>query len=118
MSYFDCARALLPISNCLKRKYSAVIVKDGEVIGSGVNSSIVECASCARELIKSNTGDYGECHSIHGEQEALLNSDRDKLHGSTLYLVCDKDKNPKPCPICQRMLDYCGVTQKVEGSDG
>jgi len=117
--YFDEARKYFNKSNCLKRRYSAVIIdKNGVAVGAGVNQSMVACETCARENIPHNTGNYNECQSVHAEQFAMLQAGKDRLDGSTLYLVCDQDQNPKPCPICQRMMDWCGVRQEIEGSDG
>jgi len=114
-NYWNEARQLIHESNCLRRKYAAIIVgQDGWIIGSGVNQAKIPCQTCARENIEHNTGDYSECHSVHAEQAAMLQAGKDKLKGSTLYLVCDKDDNPTPCPICQRMMDYCGVKFEEE----
>ena len=59
---------------------------------------------CAREGIESNTGDYAECPSVHAEAMALIHADNWSLNGGELYLVCDKEPNPAPCPTCQKML--------------
>ena len=108
-NYWNEARQFIHESNCLRRKYAAIIVgQDGWIIGSGANQAKNPCTTCARENIEHNTGDYAECHSVHAEAMAMLQAGKDKLRGSTLYLVCDQDDNPTPCPICQRMMDYCG----------
>lgn len=109
MNYHDEARKLLKNSNCLRRKYAAIIVKRGEVISVGWNESAIGCIICSREGLGHNVGDYSECHSIHAEWMALLGVDLGELQGSTLYLVCDQDNSPKPCPICQRLMVYTGV---------
>ena len=114
MNYKYVATKLLPLSNCLRRHYACVIIKDNKIIGTGYNHSLTGCTTCHREGLEHNVGDYAECQSIHAEQMALLNSDNSDLRGSTLYLVSDKDNNPKPCPICQRMMDWAGVKLGVE----
>ena len=115
LNYWQEARKYLYKSNCLRRKYATIIVsKDGWVIGAGVNKAKIPCTTCARENIEHNTGDYSECHSVHAEQAAMLQAGKDKLKGSTLYLVCSEDDNPTPCPICQRLMDYCGVELRRE----
>ncbi len=114
MNYFSEARRYLSSSNCLRRKYSCVIVNPvGHMISVGFNHSKIPCQVCARKNIPHNTGDYGECHSIHAEQMALLtagmSSNLNSLKGCKLYLVCDSDEHPEPCPICARMMEFCGV---------
>jgi len=116
-NYFDEARKFLNNSNCLRRKYAAVIVSPlGEPLSTGWNEAPMACTSCSRYGFPHNSGDYSECHSIHAEQMALLGVDLGKLHGSALYLVCDKDDKPEPCPICKRLMGYCGVELKGESS--
>ena len=115
MNFWEIARTLLPKSNCLKRHYACVIVKDGRVIASGYNTSLKTCSTCARLDIEHNTGSYDGCGSVHAEVAALLGIDLEKLRGAELYLVCNEDDNPKPCPTCQKLIDYCGVKIKSRG---
>ena len=138
INFWDEARLYFGRSNCLKRRYAAVIVNQdglavgvgvnkavavridsgiaspGLAVGAGVNKAAEPCKTCAREGVESNTGDYATCSSVHAEQFAMLQAGKLQLYGATLYLVCDKDTDPTPCPICQRMLDVCGVTLKRE----
>lgn len=115
INYWDKARELLPNSNCLRRSYAAIIVSEwGETIGAGYNESIEGCKICAREGKEHNSGNYTEGCSIHAEQMALLMADIRDLNRSTLYLVCNEEKKPVPCPTCEILLDYCGVTLKGE----
>jgi len=116
MNYWDCARTVLPLSNCLKRHYACVIVSGGMIIATGYNKSLEGCTTCAREGITHNVGDYAECRSVHAEQMALLTR-IEAYQEAELYLVCDKDPDPTPCPICKRMMDFCGVRLRRE-SDG
>lgn len=108
-NYWELARTLLPLSNCLKRRYACVIVQGGQVIATGYNKSLTGCKFCAREGIESNTGDYEGCKSVHAEWATLIGADGRLLNGAELYLVCDKDPDPVPCHICRRMLDFAGV---------
>jgi len=113
VNYFDEARKLLPNSNCLRRRYAAVIVSPlGEPLSAGWNEAPIACTTCSRDGVEHNSGDYSECRSIHAEQMALLGVDLGQLQGSVLYLVCDKDDKPEPCPICKRLMAYCGVELK------
>lgn len=115
LNIWDTARTLLPLSNCLRRKYAAIIVRNGEVIGTGYNKSLEGCTTCARQNATHNIGDYSECKSIHAEQMALIRARENSFEGAELYLVCDSDPNPRPCPICQRMLDFAGIKVKEGG---
>ncbi|MDP4158402.1 MAG: hypothetical protein Q8911_01380 [Bacillota bacterium] len=115
MNYFDEARTFLNLSNCLRRKYAALIVDEfGKILNVGWNEAPIGCMVCAREGLEHNKGDYSECHSIHAEQMALLEVGLGELEGSVMYLVCDKDDKPEPCPICKRLMAYCGVELKEE----
>lgn len=109
MNYFDLARTLLPLSNCLKRHYACVIVRGEHIIATGYNKSLHGCTECAREGIEHNTGDYSECRSLHAEQMALIRARENDFIGAKLYLVCDKELDPTPCPICWRMIQFAGI---------
>lgn len=114
MNYFDEAREYLPSSNCLRRHYACVLVnREGHIVSVGYNNSRIECKTCARENIPHNAGNYAECPAIHAEVMALMGPGLDHsinaLQGYKLYLVCDKDDNPTPCPHCQKLLDWAGV---------
>jgi len=108
LNYFDVARKLLPLSNCLKRQYACVIVLNGHTIATGHNKSLTGCAECAREGIAHNTGDYAECQSIHSEQMSLIRASGN-LEGAELYLVCADEVDPVPCPTCAKLLNWAGV---------
>lgn len=114
MSYFDAARLNLDKSNCLRRHYACVIVMGGQIISWGHNTSLTGCNVCAREGAEHNVGNYSECSSVHAEMVALIKARENSLEGAELYLVCDKDQDPEPCPICQRMMDFAGVKQVKE----
>jgi deoxycytidylate deaminase len=115
INYWDKARELLPNSNCLRRAYAAIIVSEyGEVLNSGWNESLTPCRTCAREGKEHNKGDYDDCPAVHAEQMALLGVEMPDLYKAIMYLVCDKEANPKPCPTCQKLMDYCEVTLREE----
>jgi len=113
VNYFDEARKLLPLSNCLKRHYACVIVRGDHIVANGYNTSLKTCSTCARMDIEHNTGSYDDCPAMHAEAMALVKA-RDDLEGSELYLVCSDEDDPIPCPTCQKMLEFAGVTQVRE----
>jgi len=113
VNYFDEARKLLPLSNCLKRHYACVIVRGGHIIAKGYNKSLTGCTTCARMDIEHNVGDYAECKSVHAEASALIKA-KVELEGAELYLVCSDEVDPIPCPTCKKMMEFAGVIQARE----
>jgi len=109
LNYFNEARKLLPLSNCLKRQYACVIVRDGRVISEGYNESPTACTTCARLDIAHNAGSYDDCPAVHAEVSALINAPQELLEGAELYLVCADEPNPIPCPGCAKLLKWAGV---------
>lgn len=130
--YLGVALAVSKRSTCLKRHYGCVIVKNGEIIATGYNGSPrgeVNCCDngyCGRLDKPHNSGDYSDCHSVHAEQNAMLEACRKDLIGSTMYLACEEKHftfstgdvwsevlNSEPCPICARMIKNAGITRVV-----
>jgi len=94
-----------------------VIVKNGIRLSVGWNESAIACTTCSREGREHNSGDYAECHSVHAEMMALIEANGEHLRGAKLYLVCDREVTPLPCPICRRMMAACGVELEEEIRD-
>ena len=117
MNWWDLARTTLARSNCLKRQYACVIVMNGHLVSRGWNESLQACTTCARKNFAHNFGSYNECGSVHAEVSALLGIELKNLRGAELYLVCNEDENPQPCPACKKLMDYCGVKLKSLGCD-
>lgn len=135
--YLDIAYAVCKRSNCIKRHYGAVIVKNDKIIATGYNGSprgeanCCDLGICKRLYKPSNSGDYAECHSVHAEMNALLQANRDELEGSTLYLAgeefnktnqeqgnftYDRLEECSPCPICDRMIRNSGIEKVITRS--
>lgn len=95
-------------SNCLRRKYGAVIVKNDEIIATGYNGvprGESHCVSCSKQDSK----DYeNQCHSVHAEMNAIISASRRDMIGATLYLASDKP-NAEPCDICRRLIINAGI---------
>lgn len=127
--YLDIALSVLKRSNCLKRHYGCVIVKNDEIIATGYNGSprgqinCCDAGECKRLSSPRNSGMYDECKSVHAEQNALLSSSRHEMIGATLYLACEENVDGTwiedtslavtPCPICRRMIDNSGIIKIV-----
>lgn len=136
--YLNIAKAVSQRSNCLKRRYGAIIVKDDEIIATGYNGSPRGCKNCCdtyeicpRYNKPHNSGDYNDCQSVHAEQNAMLSASRKDMLNATMYLagfdaVYSKDTDteqtvinwtpidqPAPCPICMRMIKNAGITDII-----
>lgn len=121
--YSNIAFAVSKRSTCLKRRYGAVIVKNDEIIATGYNGSPrgeVNCCDlgrCKRMNVPHNSGNYGDCHAVHAEQNAMLSARRRDMLGATLYLAGEDENgriaNAEPCPICERMIRNAGIARVV-----
>lgn len=130
--YLGIALAVSKRSNCLKRRYGCVIVKDDEIIATGYNGSprgeenCCDIGFCKRMNIEHNSGDYSLCRSVHAEQNAMISASRKEMIGSVMYLAGEEQANGlitgtrvwkevldcEPCPICKRMIKNAGI-QKI-----
>ena len=110
--YLGIAEAVMQRSNCLRRKYGAVIIKDDEIIATGYNGvprGEKHCETCS----KGNSKDYiNQCRSVHAEMNAIISAARRDMLGSTLYLASDKP-NAKPCDICRRLIINAGIAKVI-----
>ena len=122
--YFKEAEEEMEKSNCLRRKYGAVLVsKDNEILSKACNSvpeGDKPCKEkCYRESIGINHGErYEVCKTVHAEQACLIKVNPEKIKGSTLYLVGRESdgsfiNNISCCSLCLRMLKYAGVSKVV-----
>lgn len=135
--YLNIALEVSKRSTCLKRHYGCVIVKNDEIIATGYNGSPRGCVNCCENLEQCpridaphNSGDYSDCHSVHAEQNAMLEAARKDMLGATMYLageefVSDDEKaacwdddwqevkDANPCPICARMIANAGISSII-----
>lgn len=137
--YLNIAKAVSERSTCLKRQYGCVIVSNDEIISTGYNGSprgdinCCDTGKCSRLDKPHNSGDYGECKSVHAEQNAIISASRRDMVGATMYLwgsEVTQPKNtvpqfeqfgpfratidkPEPCPICARMIKNAGIAKVV-----
>lgn len=101
-------------SNCKRRQYGAVLVKNNRIIARGYNHTFLEgeCRTCAREKCTHNEGSYENCPAVHAEVSAICNAHAKNifdLKGTKLYLVGIEDNkklnNVCPCHECKKILD-------------
>lgn len=92
-------------------KHGAVLAKSGTVINVSCNKNGFNSFG-ARFRKKQN----GEA-TLHAELGAVLNIERSKTEGSTVYVVRINRKGDKrlskPCNMCRSALQYCGVKKVV-----
>jgi dCMP deaminase len=127
--YLDIAVAVSKRSTCIRRHYGCVIVKDDVIVATGYNGSPRGCDNCC-DIGKCYRWDseryngYENCPAVHAEQNALLSVDRAHSQGAIMYLACQEnigriwfeDKDPKPCNICQRMIQNAGIDKVINRS--
>ncbi len=126
--YLNIAEVVASRSTCLRRQYGAVIVNNDEIIATGYNgaprgeANCCDTGHCYRaehpepidELAAKHGNQYGSCVAVHAEQNAIISAARKDMRGATLYLAClDKDINPTPCNMCDRMIKNAGITRIV-----
>ncbi len=120
--YLDLAESVSQRGTCLRRHYGAVIVKNDEVISTGYvgaprgRKNCTDMNMCLREKLGIPRGErYELCRSVHAEANAIISAPRDKMLGSSLYLVGidmatgDYVKNANSCSMCKRMVINAGI---------
>lgn len=124
--YLDIAESVLERGTCLRRNFGAIIVKNDEIISTGYvgaprgRKNCCDLKYCTREKLNVPRGErYELCRSVHAEQNAIISAARNKMIGSTLYLV-GKDyntgkyvENARPCALCKRMIINAGIEKVV-----
>lgn len=126
--YLNIAEVVATRSTCLHRQYGAVIVNNDEIIATGYNgaprgeANCCDTGHCYRsehpepigKLAAKHGSQYGSCVAVHAEQNAIISAARKDMRGATLYLAClDKETNPTPCNMCDRMIKNAGITRIV-----
>ncbi len=120
--YLDLAEAVAERGTCLRRNYGAVIVKDDEVISTGYvgaprgRANCSDLGVCVRTKLGVPRGErYELCRSVHAEANAIISASRDKMIGSSLYLVGTEVatgeyvSHSNSCSMCKRMIINAGI---------
>lgn len=120
--YLDIADTILKPSNCLRRKYGAVIVKNDEIISTGYNGTprgVKHCNICKRAQLNIPSGQrYELCRSVHAEANAIISASRKDMIGSTLFLsgleyLGNAIQNITCCDMCKRLIINAGIEYVV-----
>ena len=120
--YLDLAETVSQRCTCLRRHYGAVIVKNDEVISTGYvgaprgRKNCSDIGFCIREKLNIPRGErYELCRSVHAEANAIISASRDKMIGSSLFLVGKEVttgeyvKNSCCCGMCKRQVINAGI---------
>lgn len=102
-------------SNCMKRRVGCVIVKDNRVVATGYNGTPRNlkncnqggCSRCNNSLNSSGLN-LSTCLCLHAEENALLESGRERISGNTI-LYC----NTCPCLTCTIKIVQTGIKEVV-----
>ena len=120
--YLDLAEVVSQRGTCLRRNYGAVIVKNDEVVSTGYvgaprgRKNCSDMGQCIRQKMQIPRGErYELCRSVHAEANAIICASRERMIGSSLYLV-GKEKetgeyiaNSNSCSMCKRMIINAGI---------
>ncbi|MGE5456218.1 MAG: deoxycytidylate deaminase [Ignavibacteriales bacterium] len=128
--YLDVAESILERATCIRRDFGAVIVKNDEIIATGYNGAprgrknCTDLNFCIREKLKIPRGErYEVCRSVHAEQNAIISAERNRMIGSTLYLVGKNYtdgsyvESAMPCSMCKRLIINAGIEKVVIRND-
>lgn len=116
--YLNMAATVATRSTCLRKKYGAVIVKDGYIVSMGYNgapSGEPHCTKCTKCNHGKDLETYLSCKSVHAEMNCIISASRQEMLGSTLYLagydVITGTENMAvaPCEICLRLIKNAGI---------
>ena len=124
--YLYLAEMVSQRSTCLRRQFGAVLVQNDEVISTGYTGAPrgrKNCSDlnyCVRQKLHVPRGErYELCRSVHAEANAIISTSRDKMLGSTLYLVgieCDTGEyveNASSCSMCKRLIINAGIQHVI-----
>lgn len=124
--YLDLAEMVSQRSTCLRRHFGAVLVQNDEVISTGYSGAprgrknCTDLNYCVRQKLNVPRGErYELCRSVHAEANAIISSSRNKMLGSTMYLVgieCDTGEyveNACSCSMCKRLIINAGVKHVI-----
>ena len=120
--YLDLAEMVSQRGTCLRRRFGADIVKNDEVISTGYvgaprgRKNCSDLGVCIRQKMNIPRGErYELCRSVHAEANAIISASRDKMIGSSMFLVgvemSDGSyvQNASCCSMCKRQVINAGI---------
>ena len=128
--YLDIAETVAERGTCLRRNYGAIIVKNDVILSTGYNGAprgrknCVDMGVCVRANLNIPRGQrYELCRAVHAEANAIIAVGRDKMLGSTLYMVGKESdtgeyiKNSTSCSMCKRLVINAGIDRVILRDD-
>lgn len=105
-------------ADCSRRQVGAVILDtEHRVVSTGYNGSYPggpscfagECPRALSDVAPGSSYDTGPgtCVAIHGEMNAILFADRERLRGATLYIT------DEPCDGCRKHIQSTPIFKVV-----
>ncbi|MDD2537142.1 MAG: hypothetical protein PHU61_01475 [Candidatus Absconditabacteria bacterium] len=112
-------------ATCKRSRCGSIIVKDGDIIGAGINTPPAELETqrrclCSKDSYHRKVTDKTCC--IHAEQRAIMDALRkhpDKIINSRLYFLRLDEKGERSyaanpyCTICSKMALDVGIKEFV-----
>ena len=111
--YLMLCQDLAQRTNCLRRHIGCVIVRNGQIIGSGFNGApkglpLCSASGCIRDRLGISSGTQASiCRGVHAEQNALLSAGLDRTVNATLYT------NSYPCTVCAKLIIQAEIARVV-----
>ncbi|KAH9065821.1 cytidine deaminase-like protein [Lactarius vividus] len=109
-SYFMTLASLASMrSNCMKRRVGAILVRNKRILATGYNGTPLGLTNCNEGgCSRCNSSDERQsCLCLHAEENALLETGRERVEGATLYC------NTCPCLTCTVKIVQTGVKEVV-----
>ena len=121
--FLGIAKAVAARADCRRRQVGAVVVDvEKRIASTGYNGSYPggpsclagDCPRAFSTVVPGSSYDTGPgtCHAVHGELNAILFADRERLRGATLYIT------DEPCNGCAKHIRSTPISRVVwpEGS--
>ena len=120
--YLDIAETVSERSTCLRKHYGAIIVKNDIIVSTGYNGAprgrknCSDIGYCMRDKLGIPRGErYEMCRAVHAEANAIISAERNKMIGSSLFLVGidartgNYVEHASSCSMCKRMVINAGI---------
>ena len=124
--YLDIAQTVAERGTCLRKLFGAIIVKDDVIVSTGYNGAprgrknCTDMNVCMRDKLNIPRGErYELCRSVHAEANAIIAAARERMLGSTLYMVCVSPQTGEivsgtsSCMMCKRQIINAGISTVI-----
>ena len=124
--YLDIAQTVAERGTCLRKLFGAIIVKDDVIVSTGYNDAprgrknCTDMNVCMRDKLNIPRGErYELCRSVHAEANAIIAAARERMLGSTLYMVCVSPQTGEivsgtsSCMMCKRQIINAGISTVI-----